>query len=234
MKKSAGDIVYNFILEQISSGIWHPGTRISTETQLQQSLGVSKTTVRGAVEKLVAMGVLTKRQGDGTYVNSFTPDTLFQPLIPFFLMNAFDAVALLEFREVMEPACVQMFIRNENQNSTQKLSSLLEQMASAVEQKKADLFSKADRDFHFEIALGCGNPVMLKIYEILSGALASYHESAEQTIGAKTGVEEHRAILKAILDQDEELASLLMKRHIQRSKKDIQIYMQEHPREDEP
>ena len=68
MKKSASDKVVEYIQVKIQAGIWKPGTKISTEVQLQQETGFGKTTVREAVEKLVARGILKKIQGDGTYV----------------------------------------------------------------------------------------------------------------------------------------------------------------------
>src|SRR3546814_20079193 len=55
---------------QINAGEWTPGMRIPTESQLSNSLGVGRNTVREAVRALVHTGVLEVRQGAGTFVLS--------------------------------------------------------------------------------------------------------------------------------------------------------------------
>ena len=110
MKKSASDQVVEYIQKMITAGEWGPGMKIFTESRLQSETGVSKASVREAVEKLVAMDILTKRQGDGTYINDLSAGSLFQQLMPSFFLNVYDPITILDFREVMEPACVQMFI----------------------------------------------------------------------------------------------------------------------------
>ena len=64
------------------------------------------------------------------------------------------------------------------------------------------------------------------IFSILIG-LGYYQQQANQTIGSQSGVLEHRRILEAIREKDGELAGLLMKRHIQRSRRDICRYREE-------
>ena len=47
-----------------------PGRPIMPERELAQALGVSRPTVREAIKKLVTMGLLEHRQGQGTFVSS--------------------------------------------------------------------------------------------------------------------------------------------------------------------
>src|SRR6059058_1233408 len=53
---------------QITSGEWPVGSRIPTETELVEQLGVARNTVREAVRALAHNGLLDIRQGSGTYV----------------------------------------------------------------------------------------------------------------------------------------------------------------------
>lgn len=53
---------------RIEKGEFQPGTLIPTEEQLQQEYGVSRTTVRQAVARLVLAGKLTRIPGRGTFV----------------------------------------------------------------------------------------------------------------------------------------------------------------------
>ncbi|HEY5998190.1 MAG TPA: GntR family transcriptional regulator [bacterium] len=58
----------------IERGEWKDGERIPTEDDLCVRYGVSKTTVRSAIEELVAMGYLQKVQGKGTFVRRRIPE----------------------------------------------------------------------------------------------------------------------------------------------------------------
>jgi GntR family transcriptional regulator len=60
-------------LGEISSGRWHLKQRIPSEGELCGKYGVSKITVRQAVNNLVSDGYLMKIQGKGTYVTSVLP-----------------------------------------------------------------------------------------------------------------------------------------------------------------
>ena len=49
-------------------GKWQPGERLPAERQLAEQLGVSRPSLREAIQKLVSQGVLHSRRGAGTYV----------------------------------------------------------------------------------------------------------------------------------------------------------------------
>jgi len=60
--------------EPIERGEWKVGMQIPTEEQICSQYRVSKTTVRSAIEELVALGYLKKLQGVGTFVRRLIPD----------------------------------------------------------------------------------------------------------------------------------------------------------------
>jgi GntR family transcriptional regulator len=71
--------------EPIERGEWKVGAQIPTEEQLCERYRVSKTTVRSAIEELVALGHLSKLQGKGTFVRKAIPENSFRMAI---LVNA--------------------------------------------------------------------------------------------------------------------------------------------------
>ncbi len=67
-KVNIGDQVYDQIKDQIISGSWASGEKIPSENQLMDIFGVSRGTVRQAIQKLSAVGLLETRRGEGSYV----------------------------------------------------------------------------------------------------------------------------------------------------------------------
>ena len=55
---------------RIREGVYAPGSRIPSETELSEELGVSRATVRTVLAKLAVNGLILRKQGDGTYINA--------------------------------------------------------------------------------------------------------------------------------------------------------------------
>ena len=55
--------------QRIHDRTYPPGSRLPSESELAQQLGVSRTTVRTVLAKFAAEGLILRKQGDGTYVN---------------------------------------------------------------------------------------------------------------------------------------------------------------------
>jgi GntR family transcriptional regulator len=58
---------------KVESGQWPVGAKIPTEPELQKTYGVSRGTVRRAVDELARQGYVVKKHGRGTFVRSTSP-----------------------------------------------------------------------------------------------------------------------------------------------------------------
>jgi len=68
--KSVVKQVDEILLERIREGAYPAGTRMPSESELSEELGVSRATVRTVLAKLAATGLILRKQGNGTYVNA--------------------------------------------------------------------------------------------------------------------------------------------------------------------
>jgi GntR family transcriptional regulator len=73
--KSIANQVDEILLERIREGVYAAGSRMPSESELSDELGVSRATVRTALAKLAANGFILRKQGDGTYVNEHVHET---------------------------------------------------------------------------------------------------------------------------------------------------------------
>ena len=88
--KTVANQVDEILLERIRDGNYLPGSRMPSESELSDELGVSRATVRTALAKLAANGLILRKQGDGTYVNARVRD------VSAHFGNLWDLVQLIE------------------------------------------------------------------------------------------------------------------------------------------
>ena len=68
--KTLANQVEDLLRGRIRDGEYAPGSRIPSESELSEELGVSRATVRTVLTKLAVNGLILRKQGDGTYVNA--------------------------------------------------------------------------------------------------------------------------------------------------------------------
>jgi len=73
--KSVADQVEEILRARIREGTYVPGSRIPSESELSDEFGVSRATVRTVLAKLAVNGLILRKHGDGTYVNSRIRET---------------------------------------------------------------------------------------------------------------------------------------------------------------
>ncbi len=225
-RTSASSLVVDYIREKLISGEWAPGAKIHTENELMQSVGVGRQAVREAIGSLVSLDILSKRQGSGTYVRSLGVDTALNQMIPKIFLDNNDTLAILEFRKIIEPACIRLFIQNADRNSVDEIKGYLETMKKYEFDRTTETFCIADGNFHNTIIKGADNAIIERIMELVNTYFLAYQLKTFETIGPKNGVREHQAIVEAIERRDKDLASLLMLRHIERSEADFKAYIE--------
>lgn len=68
--RSIADQVEELLRGRIRDGFYASGSRMPSESELSEELGVSRATLRTVLAKLAVNGLILRKQGDGTYVNA--------------------------------------------------------------------------------------------------------------------------------------------------------------------
>ena len=106
-KSSMSDQIYEIIVKRITDGVWKVGDKLPSESELAESFGVNRLTVRGALQKLNAMGVLETRTGSGTFVVNFNFEDYIRSASAFYI-NSKLMDDLMEFRINIEIECIRL------------------------------------------------------------------------------------------------------------------------------
>ena len=108
-KTSAADLVCQKMKELVADGTWVADQKIPSEADLAENFGVNRLTVRIALQRLNALGVLETRVGEGTYVRTFDFDKHLTEIADFYVNDKVMDDAL-EFRGVIELAAAKLAI----------------------------------------------------------------------------------------------------------------------------
>lgn len=162
----------------VASGEWPVGSRIPTEPELVDALGVGRNTLREAIRALAHSGILEVRQGDGTYVRATTE-----------VSGALRRLCGSELREVLqvrrclevEGARLAAVARTDEDLAA--LRSLLKRRNAFQRKNKYEEFVRADTELHFAVVRTSHNTVLTELYrgitEVIMASVATASEERQ-------------------------------------------------------
>ena len=209
----ASKTVDDFILSKIQDGVWIPGSRIYTEEQLCEELGVSRIAVRQALGRLSALSVLTKQQGSGTFVNKFEDASLAGMVYYPATLERF--LTVLEFRKQFDTYNAELYSENATEEELMELEKNYVEMVTSI--NDSDKFQKLENEFHQMIADGTHNAIIHQISVMMNELLIRYQMLQYDNIGPENSIKWHGRILEALKLRDAEMAKLCVKIHLENS-----------------
>ena len=210
-KKSKSQIVYDHIEELVISGEIKPGERLPSEAKLCDILNVSRVSVRAGIEKLVAIGLVSKKKGGGTYVNKPSSDNYLSVFTPTLLHNT-DYLELLEIRRALDSLAVQLCAKNITEAGIRKLAEIVEDMEHITDD--GDFFA-LDKKFHLLISKYSKNRFLHNINLITWDVIQKTLRQNYNKVMNAARIVEHRKIYNAIIHKDSDLAKIFTLRHLE-------------------
>jgi GntR family transcriptional repressor for pyruvate dehydrogenase complex len=215
--KRISDQVFDQLKDLIFRGHFKPAEQLMPERALALKLGVSRPTVREALNKLVNTGLIEHRQGQGTFVCQPSDRTSQNPLAA--VINGCDVglVDLLEVRLGLECNAVSLAAHRATEEDLQELRNSLKEMAAEV--AGGGLGSSADISFHMAIAFATKNTVHVNVMKSLYDLLFYGIKENLQHLYSVPGnldiiIQQHTEIFNSIRVRDPDAAYQAMHRHI--------------------
>lgn len=156
------------IIENLKSGTWRAGHRLPTERALCEQYQIGRSTVRRVLGQLKEAGLITQTVGSGTYVSEQVQAALASRSAGAPSPTASPA-ELMEARMALEPAIVEMVIRN----ATPADFARMEQCCAQAEQAASlDEFEHWDGLLHEVIAAAAHNSFISTVFQLMNQARA--------------------------------------------------------------
>ncbi|MBP1712019.1 MAG: transcriptional regulator, GntR family [Deltaproteobacteria bacterium] len=176
-----------------------PGGKLN-EGDLAKALGISRTPIREAINRLEKEGLVKIIPQRGAYVVQFTEKDIYE---------------LFLIRENLEGLAAYLAAKKMSEKDLTKLESAVEGFSEPFSEKEIKRYAREDFKFHQAI-------VQFSEAQRLIGLISTLHDYIRifrlTTVGVsgrmKTSLEEHRELLRAFRERNPEEAELRMREHI--------------------
>jgi GntR family transcriptional repressor for pyruvate dehydrogenase complex len=224
-KITATEAVVESLKERIRKCEFKPGEKLPSEQALLKEYDVSRLTLREALAKLAAWGVIQVKHGKGAYIGENISIPAFENiLIPMFPQQNMSRMNdLVEARNMIESELAAKVA----ENRTKDQIIVLEKLLKYDNQKITSAKKFANRDYAFHLALSqmAGNEFLHSMYQALYRQIQFFLiQYAKSVTDWKEALDRHSPILEAIIDKNPETARFLAREHAKICASYIQEY----------
>ena len=200
--KSLEEQVYLRLEEEILCGIYKRGDTL-TETAISKKVGVSRTPVRAALQRLGEEGLIELVPNKCAVVVGVTVD---------------DLIDTYRIRMRLEGLATAMATSRLSEEDKERLEKAMEMSEYYMKRQDTEQLKELDTSFHSTIYAASGNRMLYKILTELHRNIRTYRKLSLTMPGRlEASIEEHRDILKAMLEGDSQKADELTSLHIERA-----------------
>lgn len=224
-KESIGEQVLAQMKEQILSGEWKEGTKIPSENQLCDTFGVSRVTVRQAIQKLVALGLLETRLGEGSYVKGFNLESFIKGVIPPEYLTTGDLIEVMRFRVHFEPMVAAWAALSVTDAQIEEMEETLRNMIAYEEDHEK--YVVYDNEFHMLLTRSTENQIASFFGEMIKNVMTQSMKVITESFGTDHGIQCHRRIIDALKEHDAEKARQEMFYHVDHRMKEYEKMYEE-------
>ncbi len=170
-KKSVVDQVMEGIISDIIEGNISPGDKLPTEMELCTKYDAGRNSVREAIKKLEANGVVYIKRADGTFVSESYNQKMLDPMLYSIILHKNSWHDFVELRSVIDIGTLEVIINNaEPDASYRELRKILIKMEKELyeDDPSIDRIMDCDTEFHSAIAAIANNPQLVTITDYIT------------------------------------------------------------------
>jgi GntR family transcriptional repressor for pyruvate dehydrogenase complex len=216
------DKLFTSIVDQIVEGVrlgaFSPGQALPAERLLANQLNVSRSSVREAIRVLEHAGIVDVRSGSGTFVTEEALSKTAMQRAKAELIGEHSPLDVVVARRTLEPQCAGLAALQRHERDLTVLRARVKEHQRLYE--RGENAEEADLSFHLAVAGACHNPVLEVLVQRLVEVMhqSTWREMKLASRGrpgvAQTYLDQHRGILTAIEDLDQDKARKRMQQHL--------------------
>lgn len=203
----------NQMMAWLREGTFKPGSKLPSQNELVEQLGVSRTGVREALQMMAAMQLIEIRQGLGCFVKRVSPDCIINPDVLSILLEKETLLQVIETRKIIESGTAALASERGKTEDFWLMEDILTRIDRQIQRNES--VAQAAAEFHFAVAKATHNEVLAKLVQSFThlmtraGALLESEESFK-----RNELTSHQDLYRIIRQGDPEKARIAMLEHI--------------------
>jgi DNA-binding GntR family transcriptional regulator len=212
-RKSLALDTADYLRKAIIAGDIPPGGRL-LEVDISSQLGISRGTLREALQILEGEGIVESHQGRGKYVMSLSEKAIQE---------------IYSVRSILEQEAIRLAVQNIDDRGVKKLQTILQTMLNAAKANDTNLVIDSDFEFHQEIWAIADNQLLERMLYSISQPVRIYLAIQVKLYDdLVNGILDHKQILAAICNRAGDQAAVLIKAHMTYAREVVIEYVQDH------
>ena len=209
------DEVYKQIVSLISNGQLKPGDKIPSERELSSELGISRQSIREALNRAEVMGLIEVRQGEGSFILSSLEGLLKPPLTVIIEKEVERIFDFLEIRKLVEGWCAEKAALEATSEELKDMKEILDKMKIVASKDKQ--WEELDLELHLSIAKATHNIIAIHIMDALKvnfSLFFKFTKSMPSSERLDVLWQHHHEIIDAIVRKNSRLAKQKVVDHL--------------------
>lgn len=218
------DLIISQIRDLISTGAIKPGEKLPPERKLAEHLGVSRSQVREAINKLEIYGIVKVQPQSGTTVTGIGIVALEGLISDILKIEKSDFTSLVDTRVLLEKEAARLAAVNRTSDDLIELTNALDLYEKKL--MNNDIALEEDLLFHLKIAEAGKNSVLKSLMMIITPDIVKSFTSLKvcSDNNKRKTIDEHRTILEMIAERNANGALQAMDAHLS----DIKQFSENH------
>ncbi|MDX9940423.1 MAG: FCD domain-containing protein [Sphaerochaetaceae bacterium] len=202
------------------------GDALPSESELSETLGISRASIREAFRSLEALGIIVTAQGKGRFIRDFNYSAMLENLSYNLKIHVTDFRQIIDVRMALEESFLKMAMRILTEEDFSELERLLVQMQRMIEaQQGEDELVRIHTQFHQRLYAKLHNELL----ESLIGVFATFQRFLTVIKQYKTSnftefLALHRSLIEMLRSRDESRVHACLQEHF----KDVITWSTEH------
>lgn len=227
--KKVSTIVAEQIIKAIKRGDFPVGSKLPSEFDLAEQMGVSRPSVREGLSALAAVGLIESKPGNGNFVRNGTSpvDTIGREAV-LILESESSCLEIMEARGLLEPPIASLAAEKRTEEDLGQLRVICDRLEQLARKGEFNPYFGVDEEFHLALLKAAGNSLLASALTPLINTMDQhlYREfTHDYYFKNQLGLEEvaslHGKILEAIEASDQRLAAQRMHEHWKRMQKAV-------------
>lgn len=169
--KKVSELVAEQLEKQIIEGQLPAGAKLASERDLAADYGVSRPSIRDAIKKLEAKGLVNRKQGGGTFVCANLVDPFSEPLFELLANSPESHYDLLEFRFALEGVISYYAALRGQPSDFERVRNAFDKVSALDNAGDAKQTASAVVDFYLEVANASHNIMLVHLFRGLKDLL---------------------------------------------------------------